>query len=189
MAGQLQQACLGGPIVERALLRRIVIQPAIGRNLAIHGGDVDDAGFPCRRHAGFQRGQRGAHRFKRGGDGAGIGGGEVFAAQAGEAFDLHRHRIVGQYVQALEAGEESARGARVRDIESGAGDGEFALFQPGLKCGQRGIVAAIDDDMGARFTQGLDHSPETKAVLPSRRKRCCAILPVPEPVEHADTAW
>ena len=115
MAGELQQRRLGGAIMKGALAFRRVIEPGVGRDLAIHGGDVDDAGFARRRHGRFERRQRGAHRLESGGDAAGIGLRRNPPASARQkASPVMRHGIVDQDVEPLEAAEESPQAPRHR---------------------------------------------------------------------------
>ena len=143
--------------MERALLAALVIQPRIGRHLAIHGGNVDDTGIARRHHGGPQRRQGGAHGLEGGGDRGGIGGGEIFWRQRGKGLALHEANIVDQHVQAFEAAEEAFDLAHIMGIEGGGLDRMTLGLEGGGKGLQRRGVTAIDDDMGAGFRQRLDH--------------------------------
>ena len=168
MAGQLQQRRLGGAVMKRALLSRGRIEAPIGRDLAIHGGDVDDAGFARRRGGVLQRRQRRAHGFEGGGDGAFIGRGEIGRLQRRKAFHLHRDGIVDQDVQTRRGFRKSRAPPPVSATSKAARSTENPSPRNcSSNSGQFGVVAAIDDHMGAGPGQGPRHR---RAQMSPRRR-------------------
>ena len=174
MTAELHQPSLGRAIVKRALAFGRVVQPGVGRHRAIHRGDIDHAGIACRRDALFQGGQRGPNRLESSGDAAGIGAGKIIFCQGGEWLHRHGDGSVHKNIQAGQAGEETAQRRRIAGVKSGALHRKALAAKFPLIIGQRRIVAAIDDDMGAGPRQCGGHGPSQMAAC--RRNKCDAVL-------------